>query len=63
MADLFDRGIHSIEQEQFWNQVASLQPDDEYITEFLAWDERLAFGTPMGAATGNSGLDNQFAAS
>jgi len=29
-----------VETERFWNEVALLEPDAEYLAEFAAWDRQ-----------------------
>jgi len=35
---VIDHGLDLIEKERFWNQVAEIQPDKEYLEEFAVWD-------------------------
>jgi len=36
---VIDHGLDLIEKERFWNQVAEIQPDKEYLEEFAVWDK------------------------
>ena len=35
---VIDYGLDLIEKERFWNKVAEIQPDREYLGEFAVWD-------------------------
>jgi hypothetical protein len=36
--DVIAQALDLLEQELFWNKVAAVQPDPEYLAEFAEWD-------------------------
>jgi len=37
---VINQGMDLIERERFWSHVGALCPDDQYVAEFAAWDDR-----------------------
>jgi len=37
-AEVIASGLDLLEKEQFWNEIATITPDEAYRSEFLAWD-------------------------